>query len=150
MTHCSLLCSVHKEVALIPHAFLPPTCFACPACPLPDPVAANSSYVRLRYKARAISAYSPEPVPTSGVQRLGCGFGWLDPSFSGAYIGVGSSAFSGGTACGRCVEVQCDDQACSDPGSSLVVQIVDLCGESPPLMQAAARPGNGAYCTVAA
>ncbi|KAI3434688.1 hypothetical protein D9Q98_002751 [Chlorella vulgaris] len=96
---------------------------------LPEAAEANSSYVRLRYKARAISAYSPEPVPTSGVQRLGCGFGWLDPSFSGAYIGVGSSAFSGGTACGRCVEVQCDDQACSDPGSSLVVQIVDLCGD---------------------
>lgn len=29
-----------------------------------------------------------------------------DPDFTGAYIGVGASAFAQGTACGRCVRVQ--------------------------------------------
>lgn len=43
-------------------------------------------------------------------------------------MGVGSSFFSKGFACGRCVKVQCDDKLCAQPGASLVAMAVDLCG----------------------
>ena len=46
-----------------------------------------------------------------------------------AYVGLGSSFSNKGFSCGRCIKIQCDDQACSKPGSSTVAQIVDLCGD---------------------
>ncbi|KAI7835849.1 hypothetical protein COHA_010246 [Chlorella ohadii] len=84
---------------------------------------------RLKNAGTAISAYEPEPIAASGAVGLACGFGWVDPNFQGAYIGVGSSAFSKGFSCGRCVKIQCDDTFCSEPGKSVVAQVVDLCGD---------------------
>ncbi|PRW57682.1 Expansin 1 [Chlorella sorokiniana] len=84
---------------------------------------------RLKNAGTAISAYEPEPIAASGAVELACGFGYVDPNFQGAYIGVGSSAFSKGFSCGRCVKIQCDDAFCTEPGKSVVAQVVDLCGD---------------------
>ncbi|KAL4441854.1 hypothetical protein ABPG77_003770 [Micractinium sp. CCAP 211/92] len=84
---------------------------------------------RLKYQGMAVSAYAAQPVQSSGVIQLACGFAYESELFRSNYVGVSPDVFSKGLACGRCIRVQCDDLACRPPGGSLVAQVVDLCGE---------------------
>lgn len=61
--------------------------------------------------------------------NLACGFGYVDPSFQAAYVGIGASFYNRGFSCGRCVKIQCDDISCEEPGRQAVAQVVDNCGE---------------------
>lgn len=50
--------------------------------------------------------YEGQPIPSAGAMSLACGTAFLDEDFRGAYVGVGSTLFSRGYACGRCLRIQ--------------------------------------------
>ncbi|KAL4433949.1 hypothetical protein ABPG75_000390 [Micractinium tetrahymenae] len=104
---------------------------APPAGPAAGPAAFGpaSQIPRLKYQGMAVSAYAEQPVPSSGLISLACGFAYQSELFRSSYVGVSPDMFSRGLACGRCIRIQCDDMACRPPGGSLVAQVVDQCGD---------------------
>jgi hypothetical protein len=56
----------------------------------------TSALRRLRNTGTATVGYDEQPIQASGAVNLGCGFGYVDPSFQAAYVGVGTSFFNKG------------------------------------------------------
>lgn len=83
---------------------------------------------RLQYTGTGTVAYSDQAIPSYGAVNLGCGFGYIDPNFQAAYVGVSSAFYNRGYSCGICIKLQCDDQTCAVPGTQAIAQIVDQCG----------------------
>ncbi|KAL4860181.1 hypothetical protein ACK3TF_000377 [Chlorella vulgaris] len=83
---------------------------------------------RLQFQGTATVAYSPDPLTPYQAVGLGCGLGFVSPTFQTNYVGVSSEYFDNAQACGRCITLQCDDQSCAEPGKELPALVVDVCG----------------------
>lgn len=84
---------------------------------------------RLEYPSIGTVGYGMEPMKSYGGVGLSCGFGYVDEYFRGRFVAIGKSFYNQGFTCGRCIEIQCDDVSCEEPGRTAVAQVVDLCGE---------------------
>lgn len=92
-------------------------------------ISGPGSLERLSYPGIGTYGYGMSPISSYGAVNYACGLGYVDEYFQSRYVGVGSSLFGQGKACGRCVRLQCDDISCEEPGKQIVAQVVDLCGE---------------------
>lgn len=84
---------------------------------------------RLQYPSIGTVGYGMSPMSSYGAVSLSCGFGYVDDSFRGRFVGIGKAFYNQGFTCGRCIKIQCDDITCEEPGKAVVAQVVDLCGE---------------------
>ncbi|KAL4434342.1 hypothetical protein ABPG75_000783 [Micractinium tetrahymenae] len=83
---------------------------------------------RLAYQGTATVAYSQTPISPYQAVSLGCGLGYISPTFQSDYVGVSPDIFHDAAACGRCLRIQCDDASCANPGKQMPALVVDLCG----------------------
>lgn len=83
---------------------------------------------RLKYKGVGTVGYSSSPLSNFGASNMGCALGYVNDNFTTNYVSVGPSFFNQGYSCGLCLQLQCDDASCAEPGRREIVQVVDYCG----------------------